>query len=130
MKPLIRGARSCAPGPPRAAASCMRTVSGAVVCRLVGDLDPDSVSAASRALAGALNQVQSPRELFVDLAEIRFFCAVGLTALLNLREAAATAGVPLVLVAPSPIVSRVLELTDTRQLFTIVSRVQPAPTSA
>jgi anti-anti-sigma factor len=129
MKPLIRAACSCAPGPPRAATSCIKTVSGAVVCRLAGDVDPDSARAASQVLASALDQVQRPGELFVDLAEVRYFCAAGLTVLLELREAAAAVRVPLLLVAPSPLVCRVLQVTDTRPLFAVVSRLQPAPTS-
>ncbi|WP_052443287.1 STAS domain-containing protein [Streptacidiphilus neutrinimicus] len=130
MKPVIRAAHSCAPSPPRAATCCTKTVTGAVVCRLIGDMDPDSAPAAAQVLLSALDQAHGPHVLFVDLAEVRYFSAAGLTALLKVREAAIGARVRLVLVAPSPQVRRVLELTETRPLFTNVPRFQPGPTAS
>jgi anti-anti-sigma factor len=102
MNPMIRAAHSCAPGPPRAATSCTKNVTGAVVCRLTGDMDPDSASAVAQALLSVLGQARGPHELFVDLAEVRYLSAGGLAALLKVREAAVGARVRLVLFAPQP----------------------------
>ncbi|WP_198035314.1 STAS domain-containing protein [Streptacidiphilus rugosus] len=117
-------ARLRAPGPPGAAITCTKTVFGAVACRVDGDLDIESAPVISRALRDAVGQVQRPGELFVDLGSVSYFGAAGVTTLLRLREAAVAARVPLVLVAPSPMVRRVLEMTATCRLFTIVSRLQ------
>lgn len=56
---------------------------------------------------------------FVDLAAVTFFDSSGLAALLAARQAAEGTDVTLVLVNPSPLARRVLEITGVDALFEI-----------
>lgn len=64
----------------------------------------------------------SPLRVLVDLSEVSFFSAAGLTVLLSLRERAERAAVDLVLRAPSPAVLNVLDIVSAAPCF----RIAPA----
>jgi anti-anti-sigma factor len=120
MKPLTRvNARPRGPDSRWAVSVEIRAGTEAVICRIAGEVDADTAPVAARALSRALDLTRPPQELHADLSGVCFFGAAGLGALLRLREAALDRLVSLVLVAPSRTVRRVLELTDTRPLFTV-----------
>ncbi|GAB3348222.1 STAS domain-containing protein [Micromonospora halotolerans] len=64
-----------------------------------------------------------PVTVEVDLSEVTFFCAHGISALLRARRLLADLGGRLTLRDPSPIVRRVLDITDAQVELEIV----PAP---
>lgn len=73
-------------------------------------------AAADRALDGA------PLRVVVNLSQVTFFSAAGLTVLLRLRERADRAAIDLVLREPSPAVRTVLDIVDAARHF----RIDPA----
>ncbi|KOU14952.1 MULTISPECIES: STAS domain-containing protein [Streptomyces] len=68
----------------------------------------------------------SPALLAVDRDAVELFTADGLDLLLALQDTASARGVPLVLVAPSAAVRRVLDVTGTAEAFTISSTIAKA----
>jgi anti-sigma B factor antagonist len=58
-----------------------------------------------------------PAEVVLDMADVSFFCADGLSALLRARDTVTRAGGHLVLRNPSPKASLILAITDTEHLF-------------
>ncbi|MGW4645597.1 STAS domain-containing protein [Kitasatospora sp. NPDC004289] len=96
----------------------------AVVCRLVGDLDVESLSPAEQVLDEALHA--RPEVVVVDLAEVGFCDSSGLNLLLRTRVAAQGAGVGLRLAAASAPVRRLLELTGAEAVFELSPSVQAA----
>ena len=85
-----------------------------------GDVDLATADLLSAAADLALHG--SPLRVLVDLADVSFFGAAGLTVLLNLRERAERAAIDLVLRAPSPAVLIVLDTVDAAPYF----RIAPA----
>ncbi|WP_406261093.1 STAS domain-containing protein [Streptomyces nigra] len=84
--------------------------------RVTGEFDADEAEAVTSALA-------APRDgaalaTVVDLGEVTFADSSLLHALLTARQDHATAGLPFVLMAVSPLVRRLLDLTDTARVFT------------
>ena len=79
----------------------------------VGELDLSSASEVDAALAGL------PPDLRVvfDLGALEFMDAAGLRGLLPTVQARLEAGVPVVLTDASPLVRRVLEITECDALF-------------
>jgi anti-anti-sigma factor len=63
----------------------------------------------------------APRRLVLDLAGVRLLCAAGITALLHARETVKAGSGRLTLRNPSPMVRKVLAITDTARCFTVVT---------
>lgn len=90
---------------------------GAVVCRLVGDLDLDTVGPARSLLEEAL--ATGAPVLVVDLAGVTFCDSSGLNLLLQIRLAAQEAGVPTKLASVPGQVARLLDISGTAEIFSI-----------
>jgi anti-sigma B factor antagonist len=92
------------------------TEGGDVVAHLAGELDlsvrADVVARVTGVLAGDPPPAEPVDRLVIDLGEVTFCDSSGLGALLDIRRAAASAAVPMVLRAVPPPVDRLLELTD------------------
>lgn len=89
--------------------------------RLDGDLDlasgDDVADAVDVALAGLVRSSGAEAEVQLDLSGVSFIDCAGLSALLRAREVAALHGWALRVVAMSPVVRRLLELSDTLELL-------------
>lgn len=83
---------------------------------VAGDVDLASADGLLEAVAPL---VRPGVEVAVDCAEVRFLDSAGLRVLLELNRRAQDAGGTLVLVAPSEVVTRILELAGVVQLFTV-----------
>ena len=98
---------------------------GAVVARIVGEVDISNVRDIERALIDATHQNATGH--LVDLSETTYLDSSGVRMLFALAERLRTRRQQLVVVAPGAgIVSRVLELTDARAVFPVVSRIEDA----
>ncbi|MFF9646255.1 STAS domain-containing protein [Kitasatospora aureofaciens] len=95
-----------------------------VVCSFAGDMLMDNESIAARTLDEALGR--GAAVLAVDLSGVELFTSSGLNALLAARRAAAAMAVPVVLIAPSSGVRRVLELTEADSLFPVCATADQA----
>jgi anti-anti-sigma factor len=100
-----------------------RGPAGAVVVRVVGELDGLTAPRMVQALADGL--IDRPRRLVVDLTGVRFCGTGGIGALLQARANALGEGTEFVLVC-SRWVSRPLELAGLHELFTMSSSVRDA----
>lgn len=67
-----------------------------------------------------------PARVVLDMAEVSFFCADGLRALLQARDMVISGGGQLHFRAPSPQTWRVLTITHTEHLFPLDSSVHTA----
>ena len=92
------------------------------VVRVSGEIDQDTVKPLRGTLIAALTD--SENGLTIDTTDVTFTDTTGLQALLAVRRRAQAMGRPLLL-RPGPVLERLLELTDTGQLFT-VDRPPPA----
>ncbi|MEV6206225.1 STAS domain-containing protein [Kitasatospora sp. NPDC051914] len=99
-------------------------VGAAVVCTFAGDLHMANEPGVRTVLNEALGLL--PQVLAVDLSGVELFTSSGLNALLQVRSAAADRGVPVVLLAPSGAVRRVLELTEAAELFPVCASAEEA----
>ncbi|MFE5717592.1 STAS domain-containing protein [Streptomyces erythrochromogenes] len=99
-------------------------VGDAVVCVLSGDLHAGTKAIGGQVLNEALED--GPALLAVDLDAVELFTADGLNLLLTLQDAARARGVPLVLVAPSAAVRRVLDVAGAAGTFTVRSTIAEA----
>lgn len=88
-----------------------------MVVVLRGAIDWEDEEALRLALLGALGR--SVRGIDLDLEEVSFWDCSGLNVLLAVRRVALRDGKTVALRATSPVVDRVLELTDTLPLFTV-----------
>jgi anti-anti-sigma factor len=95
---------------------------GRTVVAVTGEIDYDSAPLLQRALDQVLRSCGSRLE--VDLAGVGFCDCAGLDVLLHTRCLARDAQVTLTLAGVGTAVQRLLELTDTRPLFTLTA---PAP---
>ncbi|MEV7559358.1 STAS domain-containing protein [Streptomyces sp. NPDC089795] len=102
----------------------MVCVGDAVVCVLSGDLHAGTRAIGEQALGEALDC--GPAVLVIDLDAVELFTADGLNLLLALQDSARVREVPVVVVAPSAAVRRVLEVTGAAQTFTIRSTIAEA----
>jgi anti-anti-sigma factor len=75
-----------------------------------GEIDLSSVDLVDAAAADVLRSYR-PRHLDLDLAEVRFLDASGISALLRCRARAVEAGCQLAVTNPRPMIYRILELT-------------------
>lgn len=94
------------------------------VCTLAGDLVLDTEEQVRAALDEGL--ALAPRVLAVDLAGAEMFTSSGLNVLLLTRLATQECGVPVVLIAPSGVVRRVLQVTEAAGLFPVCTGVEEA----
>ncbi|MEV6206184.1 STAS domain-containing protein [Kitasatospora sp. NPDC051914] len=99
-------------------------VGGAVVCTFAGDIHLGTEGELRSVLAEALGRL--PQVLAIDLSGVELFTSSGLSELIIVRTEAAGRGVPVVLVAPSSGVRRVLELTDALGVFPVYATVEEA----
>ncbi|WP_068927922.1 STAS domain-containing protein [Planobispora rosea] len=83
--------------------------SAPTVIRLSGEIDILTRTALRRRLLSALHY--STNLLVLDLSEVSFCDASGLSALIDVQRRARTQGITLVLTAPSPCMSRILHIT-------------------
>jgi len=92
------------------------------VIKVVGELDVST----THILAELADEVARarPARVVLDAADVTFFCAGGLRALLGVQQLVTAAGGQLLLRAPSPCVCRVLTITGTADLFAL----DPTPT--
>ncbi|MFQ6143131.1 STAS domain-containing protein [Streptomyces seoulensis] len=89
---------------------------GVRIVRVTGEFDSDGADDAARCFAVPA-EGPAPATV-VDLAEVSFADSSLLHTLLTARQRHEEAGVPFVLAAVSPLVRRLLELTDTARAFT------------
>jgi len=96
----------------------------AVVLAVCGEVD----SCTSQLLRDRLLEHLRPtcRQLVVDLTEVSFFGAAGLTVLLAVREAAETAGIRMCLVARTHVVLRPLAITGLDDVFDVCADIAHA----
>ncbi|PBC75568.1 anti-anti-sigma factor [Streptomyces sp. TLI_235] len=99
-------------------------VGPAVVCTFAGDIHLDTEDEVRRVLAEAIGRL--PRVLAIDLSGVRLFASSGLNELAAAGAAAGDRGVPVVLVAPSGAVRRIMELTGTAGLFPVYETLKEA----
>jgi anti-anti-sigma factor len=97
----------------------VRRLPTAVVCTLVGDLDPETAAIAATALQQALDRTEPGRRLLADLSEIAFCSSAALNVLLTVRRDAVARQVPFALVAPSRRTARLMEITGADRVFTV-----------
>lgn len=69
------------------------------------------------------------RRLILDVSELSFMNSTGMQVLLSVRTVLTVRGGTLALVAPQPVVARVLELTGADQVIPIYATVQEAQTA-
>jgi anti-sigma B factor antagonist len=107
--------RSAEPAAPVPAARLRTNVTVAVR----GDLDLATAPALEREVLDVL--AGTPSLIAVDLRGLQFIDSSGLHALIKVRDAACGSGVGFELRALSPPATRILDLTGTRDLFTIAA---------
>ncbi|GAA0673035.1 STAS domain-containing protein [Kitasatospora atroaurantiaca] len=95
-----------------------------VVMRPEGELDQDSLEPLRAALDSAL--LEAPGRLVVDCGGLEFCDSTGLSLLLRSQATAEEAGGSLVLVAPRPIVFRMLEITGVQEVLRVYDTVEEA----
>ncbi|MFJ6722450.1 MULTISPECIES: STAS domain-containing protein [unclassified Streptomyces] len=100
------------------------TDTGATVCRLVGDLDLDTLDPTRSLLEEALHR--GAPALVVDLAGVTFCDSSGLNLLLQIRSAAQKAGVTTRLASAPEQVARLLDITGASAVFSIHSSIDEA----
>ena len=95
-----------------------------VVLTVTGEVD----LAVYETLVGQVQDWLKPsRQVFLDASAVTFLDSMGLRALVQLQQLAADKGAGFTLVAPSDPVERVMELSGTRQVFTILDAPLPSP---
>ncbi|MFD9124037.1 STAS domain-containing protein [Kitasatospora sp. NPDC059571] len=94
------------------------------VCTFVGDVLPENVAVMAGALEAALDG--APAMPAANLSEVDLFTSTGLNMLLTVRRTAAGRDVPLVLIAPSAGVRRVLQVTEADALFPVYASTDQA----
>lgn len=68
------------------------------------------------------------QRLIVDLSALTFMDSTGMQVLLSTRSVLAVRGGTLVLVAPQPVVARILELTGANQIIPVYDSLEDAQT--
>jgi anti-sigma B factor antagonist len=98
---------------------------GYVTLRVSGEVDVHTAPTLRDSALAALRQHGST--LRIDLREVPFMDSTGLEVLLATRRRAELAGGSLTLVAPTPAILRVLEVTGLDKLFSITPDESGAP---
>ncbi|MFD8637564.1 STAS domain-containing protein [Streptomyces sp. NPDC059533] len=93
------------------------------VLRVSGDMDLDHADQLRASLDTALSEAPEGSDVIVDLQNSSFCDSTGLNALLAAREEARILGHRLLLAAPSHQMIRLLELTGSDGLFTLLPAV-------
>ncbi len=103
-------------------------VRGAVVVRVVGDVDAASAEALRGGLRVAVPSArqQQARLLVVDLEGVSYFGSAGLNAMLDCRDEASTQGVTVRLVSARPVVTRPIEVTGLEEMLPVYPTVTAA----
>ncbi|WP_327387593.1 STAS domain-containing protein [Streptomyces sp. NBC_01207] len=101
----------------------VKTLDGAVVLTLAGELDHDTAQPLRDALDGAL---APGRRLLVDMADLGFCDSTGLNVLLNTRLAAQEAGAGLELAGLHGPVARMFRITGADGVFPVHADVTEA----
>ncbi|MFJ9775403.1 STAS domain-containing protein [Kitasatospora sp. NPDC101157] len=101
-----------------------RAADGAAVCSFAGDVDLDNVTEADTALQETL--AARPTLLVADLEHLGFCDSSGLNLLLKTRMNATAAGIPFRLAAPPQAVTRLLDITGARAVFSLHRSVDEA----
>jgi anti-anti-sigma factor len=96
--------------------------------RIQGDIDLASARELARYLEAQLDG--PPRRFELDLSGVEFVDSSGLHTFIHAHNYASARGSQLVIVAPSPSVGRLLELTGCDKLFAIMGRHDQRPPSA
>lgn len=91
---------------------------GQVVLAISGDLDLASADELLRHAADALKRTDL-QTLVLDLSEVTFIDSTGISALVAIRNNAASQTVTLVLRRPAPRVRRLIEITNLDTVFEI-----------
>lgn len=87
------------------------------VIRLSGELDMSTEHLITELVARVSQE--HPSQVILDMAEVSFFCAAGITALLHARNTIKDAGGELLLRRPSTITMRILTTTGTAAILPI-----------
>ena len=103
---------------------------GAAIVRVNGDLDlatgDDVVQAVAVALVGHTRSGAAEAEVQLDLSGVSFIDCAGLSALLRARRSAASHGWAVRVVAMSPEVRQLLDLSGTLELLSAPALPDPA----
>ena len=91
-----------------------------VVVALSGELDLATAPQLRSCLAPLVTSPTAPQELVLDLSELCFLDASGISALLTVQRALAARGGRLALRAPSRLVRRVVKVLDLDGLLPVV----------
>lgn len=92
-----------------------------VVVALSGELDLATAPRLRSCLAPIVTAQTAPMQLVLDLSELRFLDASGISALLTVQRALAARGGRLALRSPSRLVRRVVKVLDLDGLLPVVS---------
>ncbi|MER5757783.1 STAS domain-containing protein [Streptomyces sp. NPDC002082] len=90
-----------------------------VIVHVGGEMDIDQAPLLNETLRTLITQSDCPPEVVLDLTELAFCDSSGLNALLQARLTAIEHGRRISLHAPNQQVTKLLEITGTRQLFPI-----------
>lgn len=91
---------------------------GVVRLALDGELDLDTVEVLRRHVERAVNALQPPHRLVIDLAELTFCDSTGVGALVEARDIAGRRGIPMHVINPQDMPRKVLALTGVLDLLT------------
>jgi anti-sigma B factor antagonist len=94
----------------------------AVIVRVEGEVDMNTVSAFGGALAQACDLVAPPMRVVADLTGVTFLSSAGLTALLEVHHRCERQGTPLRVEVTHPTVRRALEITGVDQILDLRCR--------
>ncbi|MFF0430910.1 STAS domain-containing protein [Streptomyces sp. NPDC004327] len=97
-----------------------RTERGRNVVRVSGEMDYEHAEELRASLAAALDRAPAGSDIVVDLRNSSFCDSSGLNVLLSARLQALNQGAHVVLAAPSHQMIRLLEFTESDDLFTYV----------
>jgi anti-anti-sigma factor len=97
------------------------------VVELSGDLDMSTTHLITELVTHIAKS--SPSQVILDMADVNFFCAAGLNALLHAQNTIKDAGGQFVLRNPSATTEQILTITRTADVFQIDRQSIPTPRS-
>jgi len=104
-------------GPDAPVLSLALTCGPITVVELSGDVDMSTAHLITELATRVCER--HPSQVILDMTEVSFFCAAGITALLHARNTIKDAGGKLLLRHPSTITMRILTATGTADIFPI-----------